>query len=178
MQFYSMTPAIPGIALCRKCVPLLLAVLLPLSALNGDRPATAAELQGWVVRNGLAFKVADGGVKIVPDANARQACFITLQQVSLAPPVKMRVEASTQDRNLSLVPSWRVQGSRDDWQGEGGPALVVADSGEVQVLNTTLAGTGTIVHLRLRLPADFAGAMLLRRIVLTDASGQTINMEF
>lgn len=136
------------------------------------------DLSGWTLRNATAHRVGAGVLGIVPEVGARHPAFFTRAGLELTPPVTLEMEVRSPDAALEIRPSWRVREPGNRFHSDPATVLSFQKERQIQTLRTILPATGPVIHLRISLPADFQSGVIVRRITLTDANGETMETVF
>ena len=137
-----------------------------------DKPA--ANLQGWVVRNGTAA-VRDGALVVTPDAGGKARPFLTFNGLDLAGPVTLRLRLRAGAAGMGNV-TWRAKGQPDFTAEQTAKFAVPAASGEREV-EVKVPVQGSLLHVRVQ--AAEAGAWPeIERITLQGVTGAAREWRF
>lgn len=106
----------------------------------------AADLQGWLLRNGSAV-VRGGALVVTPEAGGRTRPFLTCNGLDLPGPVTARLRLRAGSAGKGTF-SWRAKGQADFVPGQVVEFTVPA-SGENREVSVQLPVQGSLLHLRL-----------------------------
>lgn len=126
----------------------------------------AGSVQGWVARNANA-EVKEGALHIVPEANGKQRPFIAFTGLNIPGPAVAVVSIRCENAGKFGI-SWRLDGQKG-FPAEQTVQQDLAASSEFHEIRLAIPAKGSIIHLRVQLPA---GTTDLRRIELKTATGK------
>jgi len=133
----------------------------PPEAASKKGTASSTPVQGWLARGGTL--VAKGGIlELTPERGAKgKGAFITRTQLKLTSPatVKLTLKAATAGPGAI---AWRSDGDQD-FLPANRTAFESAATGDWQTHEIKLPASGTIIHVRVHLPA---GTSLIRELEL------------
>jgi len=137
--------------------------------------ASEDDLQGWVVRQGTAYQLPGGELRVTTSSG--QTGFLTRLGLDLSPPVTVEVEGRAA-QPIVLTPTWRIQGSARDFRSDPATQLRIPGGNDWTTANVSLPEQTPVVHLRLVFPAGGDQTLDVRRITLHDASGAEQTFRF
>lgn len=137
--------------------------------------ASEEELQGWVVRQGTAYRLPSGELRVTPAAD--RSGFLARLGLELQPPITLEVEARAA-QPIALTPTWRVRGSARDFRSDPATQLRFPGTDDWTTATVRLPEEMPVVHVRLAFPAKDAPSLDLRRITLRDARDEARTFRF
>ncbi len=146
-------------------------------AVRSQTPYPADEMQGWVVRQGMALRSADGVLRIMPVAKDATGCFLTIVPVDWQPPVTLEIEAKS-PQPVRLTATWRTVASGRDFIDSPATALGIPGGDRWQVVKTEIPADDRVIHLRISLPRGHVASLEVRRIVIQGGSGASRAFSF
>ncbi len=116
--------------------------------------------QGWIARN-AKLSIGKGALQITTDKGKQQRPFIVQSRLKLKGPINARVQVSTEQAG-KVGFAWRLEGQKDFTKDQIANADVKG-APDFQDVEINIPAEGTVIHLRLFLPA---GRTAVRRIQL------------
>ncbi len=129
-------------------------------------PATEEDLQGWVVRQGAAYKLPGGELRVATEPE--RSGFLARLGLDLKPPITLELEGRA-DQPIVLTPTWRIRGSAREFRSDPTTQLRIPGGNDWTTATVRLPEETPVVHVRLVFPATDAPTLDLRRITLRDA---------
>jgi uncharacterized sulfatase len=135
------------------------------------RNTRADALQGWIARNG-ELQVVGGALSlsVLASKNSKGA-FLARAQLNVPGPLTARLRIRSNKAGEGSI-TWRTTEQKDFVPANRIP-FSLEGSSDSQMLNVPLPVTGSLVHLRLHLPA---GEILIQQFDLLDANQSIVTL--
>ena len=107
------------------------------------------DLQGWVVRNGVA-KTGKDGLKVAPEVKKGRRLYMARAKIKHASPVKVRISLQAAKGDKVGV-SWREEGQKDFVAGQTVSSAIQDGTGHQEAL-VSIPNKAEVIHIRVHLP--------------------------